>query len=74
MEDSTGLEAFYETIKTEYPTVDSTGMATFKPLNEVRASVINKYQDYLETNWIKELHEKYPVVIDDKVFRSILKK
>lgn len=74
VEDSTGLEAFYETIKTEYPTVDSTGMATFKPLNEVRASVINKYQDYLETNWIKELHEKYPVVIDDKVFRSILKK
>ena len=74
VEDSTGLEAFYETIKAEYPTVDSTGHATYKPLSEVRASVINKYQDYLERQWLKELESKYPVVVDEKVFQSILKR
>ena len=73
-EDTTALEAFYETIKTDYPTVDSFGRPTYKSLNDVRASVINKYQDYLEAQWIKELHEKYPVTVDEKVFRSILKK
>lgn len=73
-EDTTALERYYETIKTDYPTVDSLGQATFKPLEEVRASVINKYQDYLEKQWLKELHEKYPVTLDEKVFRSILKK
>ena len=74
VEDSTGLEAYYETIKAEYPTVDSTGHATYKPLSEVRASVINKYQDYLERQWVKELESKYPVVVDEKVFQSILKR
>lgn len=72
VEDSVGLEKYYESIKTDYPMVDSLGNATFKPLNDVRASVINKYQDYLEAKWLKELHEKYPVVLDEKVFRSIL--
>lgn len=74
VEDTTGLEAYYETIKTDYPTVDSTGQATFKPFDEVKASVINKYQDYLEAQWIKELQGKYPVVVDEKVFRTLLKK
>lgn len=74
VEDTVALENFYETIKTDYPTVDSLGQPTFKPLEEVRASVINKYQDYLESQWLKELREKYPVTVDEKVFRSILKK
>lgn len=74
VEDTTGLEAYYETIKTDYPTVDSTGQATYKPFDEVKASVINKYQDYLEAQWIKELQAKYPVVVDEKVFRTLLKK
>lgn len=74
VEDTTGLEAYYETIKTDYPTVDSTGQATYKPFDEVKASVINKYQDYLEAQWIKELQGKYPVVVDEKVFRTLLKK
>lgn len=74
VEDSTALEAYYETIKTQYPTVDSTGAPTFKPFKEVRASVINKYQEYLEKNWLKELEAKFPVTVDEKVFRSILKK
>ena len=73
-EDTIALEQYYESIKTDYPTVDSFGRPTYKSLEEVRASVINKYQDYLETQWLKELHEKYPVTVDEKVFRSILKK
>ena len=74
VEDTAALEAYYETIKSSYPTVDSLGQPAFKPLEEVRASVINKYQDYLESQWLKELREKYPVTVDEKVFRSILKK
>jgi len=74
VEDTVALEAYYEKIKTDYPTVDSLGQPTFKPLEDVRASVINKYQEYLESQWLKELHEKYPVTVDEKVFRSILKK
>lgn len=74
VEDSLALEAYYETIKTDFPAVDSTGQATFKPLDEVRAMVINKYQEYLEAEWLKELNAKYPVTVDEKVFRSILKK
>lgn len=74
VEDTTALEAYYETIKAEYPTVDSLGQATFKPFGEVRASVIGKYQDYLEKEWLQELREKFPVMVDEKVFRSILQR
>lgn len=74
VKDSVGLANYYEQIKTQFPTTDSTGAEGYKPMSEVRAQVINQYQDSLEKQWLKELHEKYPVSIDEKVFRSILKK
>ncbi|MCR4681113.1 MAG: peptidylprolyl isomerase [Bacteroidales bacterium] len=73
-EDSVGLQKFYESIKTQFATTDSTGAPTFKPLEEVRATVINQYQEYLEKAWLMDLQAKYPVVIDEKVFQSILKR
>ena len=37
-----------------------------KPLNEIKGIVISDYQNFLETEWINELQNKYPVVIDQK--------
>lgn len=73
IKDTVGIERFYEKIKTEFPVTDSTGATTYKPLSEIRAIVVSRYQDYLEGEWIKELRAKYPVVVDEKVFQNILK-
>ncbi len=44
-----------------------------KTLKEARGYVISNYQDYLEKKWIEELHQKYPVQIDEAVFNSMIK-
>lgn len=72
--DSAGLQNYYEQIKTEFPVNNPTDSIKYKPLDEIRATVIGKYQDYLEKQWIKELREKYPVKVDEKLFQTILKK
>ncbi len=40
---------------------------------DARGLVINDYQNFLETNWVEELKKKYPVVVNKKVFESLLK-
>lgn len=72
IQDSVGTERFYEQIKTQFPSGDT--LNPYKPFEEVRAVVISQYQDKLEKEWVAELHQKYPVKIDEEVFRSILKK
>lgn len=74
IKDSVGLENFYESIKTEYPVDTPNDTLKYKPLSEIRAVVVSRYQDYLEANWLKELHAKYPVFVDEKVFKSLLTK
>lgn len=48
------------------------GKAT-KTLEEARGYAIADYQDYLEKKWHKELKEKYPVKVNEKVFSSMVK-
>jgi len=72
IQDTVGAERLYEEIKTQFATGDS--LNPYKPFSEVRAVVISKYQDQLEKQWVAELHEKYPVKLNEEVFRSILKK
>ena len=72
IKDSVGIENYYEAVKKDYSVVDSAGVRTYKPLEEIRAVVIGRYQDYLEAEWIKELHNKYPVAVDEKVFQTLL--
>lgn len=72
LKDSVGLENFYEKIKTDFPTTDSLGNVVYKPFESIRAVVIGRYQDYLEAEWLKELHAKYPVTVDEKVFQALL--
>ena len=72
IKDTVGTEQFYEQIKTQFATGDS--LNPYKPLEEVRAVVISQYQDKLEKEWVEELHKKYPVKLNEEVFRSILKR
>lgn len=44
-----------------------------RTFEEARSMVINKYQEQLEDNWMKELVAKYPVKINTTVFQSLLK-
>lgn len=73
IQDSVGLEKFYEQIKINFPNDDPNAETPYKPMSEIRALVITRYQDYLEQQWVKELRAKYPVTVDEKVFSSILK-
>ncbi|MDR1758830.1 MAG: peptidylprolyl isomerase [Bacteroidales bacterium] len=70
--DSTGLEAHYEKIKQNYPE-ENTNPVTYKSLDEIRSIVITDYQNFLEDEWVRNLRTKYPVVIREEVFSSILK-
>lgn len=72
IEDTAGTLKFYEQVKTQFPSGDT--LNPYKPFEEVRAVVISMYQDYLEKEWVKELHRKYPVKLNEDVFRNILKK
>lgn len=74
IQDTVGLEKFYETIKTEYPSETPNDTVPYKPMSEIRATVVSRYQDYLDKAWLEELHSRYPVKIEESVFQSILKK
>ena len=41
--------------------------------SDEKGKVTTDYQDYLETEWIKQLRAKYPVVINEEVWKSIKK-
>ncbi len=45
-----------------------------KELDEARGIVTADYQTYLEKEWVKELKEKYPVKINQKVLQKLLAK
>jgi peptidyl-prolyl cis-trans isomerase SurA len=44
-----------------------------RTFGEARGLVINDYQNELENNWIEELKKKYPVTINEVVFKSLPK-
>lgn len=48
--------------------------AQTKALNEVRGTVTADYQNKLEKEWIAVLKQKYPVQVDDSVFRTLFAK
>ncbi len=47
---------------------------TEKTLDEARGYIIADYQDYLEKNWVQELAQEYPIVINEEVLKSLIKK
>ncbi len=44
-----------------------------KTLKEARGLVTSDYQNYLEKEWIKSLHEKYPVTVNEETVKSLFK-
>ncbi len=42
-----------------------------KELNEARGLITADYQNFLETQWIKDLKKKYPVVVHKEVYAKI---
>ena len=64
LRDTIGIAKFYESVKDQYN----------KPFNEIRAIIVTEYQNELENRWLSELKQRYPVVINEEVFKSILKK
>lgn len=45
---------------------------TPRSFEEAKGFVLNDYQLALEDEWVKELKKKYPVVIDEEVFKKLL--
>lgn len=41
------------------------------PFEEVRTEIMAAYQDFLESEWLGQLREKYPVSIDTKVLEEV---
>jgi len=44
-----------------------------RSFEEARGYVINDYQVFLEEEWIAQLKKKYPIKVNETVFRSLLK-
>lgn len=45
-----------------------------KTLSEARGYAVADYQDYLEKQWVEQLRKEYPVQIDEKVLKTLIKK
>jgi peptidyl-prolyl cis-trans isomerase SurA len=47
--------------------------AADKTLDEARGYIIADYQDYLESQWVEELKDRYEVDINEKAFEELVK-
>lgn len=45
-----------------------------KSLDDARGYVVSEYQDYLEKSWNDTLRKKYSVTVDEKVFKTMVRK
>ncbi len=44
-----------------------------KEMEDVKALVVTDYQEYLEKQWVDQLRQRYPVVVDDEVLKTVNK-
>lgn len=57
----------------KYPIYQVFGKMLKKPesFKDIKGPVVSDYQNWLETTWIKSLKDKYPVVIDEEVLKTV---
>lgn len=58
-----GLEEFYKTNSKKYK----------QPLKEIKGTVVNDYQQYLEDNWIQQLRSNNNISINQKTLKELKK-
>jgi peptidyl-prolyl cis-trans isomerase SurA len=46
----------------------------YPEFENIRGSVISDYQEYIENNWLNNLREKYPVVMNKKELKKIYRR
>ncbi len=68
-EPARAADGSYTVVKTESVYVQ----AAPKTLDEARGYAVAEYQDALEKTWNAELRAKYPVKVEEPVFRSMIK-
>ncbi len=51
--------------------LESKNEAGIPPFEKVKSEAITQYQDYLEKTWLEDLAKKYPVKIDEEVFKKL---
>lgn len=68
--DSVGIQNYYDTNAKNYLLDDG------KPqeLKTIRGKVINDYQEFLEVEWINELHSLYAIKINNEVLKTVIEK
>jgi peptidyl-prolyl cis-trans isomerase SurA len=44
-----------------------------KKLEDIKGIAISDYQNYLEKKWISDLKQKYPVIVNEDILKSIIK-
>lgn len=45
-----------------------------KSLRETKGFIISDYQEYLEKNWLTELRQKYPIIVNEAVLKGLVRK
>ena len=65
IESNDGTASFIQILKLYAPNAQ-------RNFDEAKGLVINEYQNYLEEKWIESLKKKYPVKINDAVFKAMV--
>ncbi|MGB8491970.1 MAG: peptidylprolyl isomerase, partial [Bacteroidales bacterium] len=77
MDDSTGLQDYYQKNKINYLSRDSAAGRVYSeppPFGDVQAEMISGYQDWLTAEWVRKLKEKYQVAINSRAFKEVKKR
>jgi peptidyl-prolyl cis-trans isomerase SurA len=70
-EDSTELRNYYANNRNKFLVTQNKERPEQLPFDEVKAEVLSAYQDWLTTEWMKQLTKKYTVKIDNRVLRKV---
>ena len=54
--------------------IEKTEAPRLKTFTEARGQVVSDYQNFLEKQWLDKLHQRYPVVLNDKEVQRIIQK